>query len=366
MPSSSRLNLAAFKDRIRLADDERRQREPTLRRLENVPAVILYTYGMRGGDLAQQLRVRGVRCLIFDNGETSRRRAVADGFELASSPDQDGLPLIVAAGQNQIEIMRSLERPAYYLAEAMYAMDLRNSHGPARACTDLVLHKQDALFSLYERLDPGSAEVFLQVLEYRASLNPNKLTGREPVGAMWTLPLEGLDITSFCDIGAYDGDSLRAMKTLYPGLRRSFTIEPNPRLEAPVAAVAADLGIDNTHFVGGAWDKDARLIALADIMGMLDIREDPEGPVQGKPLDMLLGDEVFDLIKMDVESAEPNVIAGGHKALKAAHCVAVAAYHRPHDILTLPAHMDAVRPDWKLAFAHYSQTYDDSIFYFWR
>jgi hypothetical protein len=87
--------------------------------------------------------------------------------------------------------------------------------------------------------------------------------------------MPGLDITSFCDIGAYDGDSLRATKTVFPQLRRSFTLEPNPELEAQISESATRLGIDNSHFVGGAWDYDTRLAAHEAINGTPKARSPP-------------------------------------------------------------------------------------------
>lgn len=365
MQSPSHLTRAEFQDRLGAADAERKQREPALKALANIPAALIYSYGTRGRDLALLLRARGVRCLIFDNSEASRQRAAAEGFELAASPNDESLPLLIGAGQNQIEIMAELQRPAYFLAEALYGLNLRNSYGPARAFTQVVTERAEELFALYARLDPQSAEVFLQVLEYRASLQPAKAAARLPVGDMWRPPMAGMNITSFCDVGAYDGDSLRATKAVFPQLRRSFTLEPDPALAPAIAASATALGIDNTHFVGGAWDSDTRLSArVAD--GVFVIEEDSQGSVAARRLDGLLGDETFDFIKMDVEGAEARVMDGGRKSLRAARCVAVASYHLPDDIIALPARMDTIRPDWKIAFAHYSQSFDDSIFYFWR
>jgi FkbM family methyltransferase len=366
MQSPSRATWVQFHDRLRAAEAERKQREPALEALENIPAAIVYSFGVRGRDLALQLRARGVRCLIFDNGEASRRRAVAEGFDLAASPNDERLPLLIGAGQNQIEIAAGLKRPAYFLAEALYGLALRNQYGPAREFTEMVLLRAEALFAVYSRLAPQSAEVFVQVLEYRASLQPAKVAARQPMGDMWRPPIADLNIASFCDIGAYDGDSLRATKAVYPQLRRSFTIEPNPELEAEITASATSLGIDNSHYLGGAWDGDTRLGARETANGMLVIEEDSQGSVSARPLDSLLGDEAFDFIKMDVEGTEARVMEGGRKSLHAARCVAVASYHLPDDLIALPARMDAIRPDWKIAFAHYSQSFDDSIFYFWR
>lgn len=366
MPSPSRLTSPEFNDRLKAAGAERQARAFALAALKDSPAAIVYSFGVRGRDLALQLRARGVRCSIFDNSEASRRRAVAEGFDLAPSPNDEGLPLLIGAGQNQIEIMAQMTRPAYCLAEALYAMDLNNQYGRAQSFTDRVLEQAEALFAIYNRLDLQSAEIFLQVLEYRASLQPAKIAARRPMGEMWRPPMTGMNIASFCDIGAYDGDSLRATKALFPELRRSFTLEPNPDLEASISASATQLGIRNSHYVGAAWDSDTRLDARESANGMLVIKEDTEGSVAAKPLDALLGDATFDFIKMDVEGSEARVMEGGRKVLQAAHCVAVAAYHLPDDLISLTARMDTIRPDWNIAFAHYSQSFDDSILYFWR
>jgi hypothetical protein len=53
----------------------------------------------------------------------------------------------------------------------------------------------------------------------------------------------------------------------------------------------------------------------------------------------------------------------------------VAGYHLPCDLIDLPRQLagllggsfgEANPSGWRLAFAHYSQVFDDSIFYAWR
>ena len=217
------LSQANFLDALKAAYAELQAKLPRLAKLEGVREVLLYTYGTRGTDLALQLRAAGVRCVIYDNAEAARARAAADGFEVTHDLGLD-LPLIVAAGQNQIEILGELDRDAYSLAEAHYAMDLRNSYGPARVFSNRVVADTDRLFAIYEQIDASCRPAFLDVLLYRASLDVHRLAHRRPVAEMWHPPVSSLDIRSFCDIGAYDGDSWRRPK---PCIRRCRTASPS-------------------------------------------------------------------------------------------------------------------------------------------
>lgn len=345
------------------------ERLPRLAALQGAREVLVYTYGTRGKDLALQLRAADIRCVIYDNSPAAREKVAADGFEVTRDLNLR-LPLIVAAGQNQIEIMGELERDAYSLAEGLYALDLRNSYGPARAFSDEVVADAGRLFEVYQRLDAGCRPVFLDVLLYRASLDVHRLVHRKPVGEMWNPPVEGLEITSFCDIGAYDGDSLAATKAVFPGLTRSLTVEPSAEMASAIAAVAGRIGVENRNVVGAAWSHPTRLGARLIFNGMLVIEEDAAGDIQTDTLDALTRGEAYDYVKMDVEGSEGAVLSGGVATLRQARCVAIAAYHLPGDLMDLPVSMDRLLGDeagsWKLAFDHYSQAFDDSILYFYR
>jgi FkbM family methyltransferase len=373
MSGSARFTRGEFEAALRSASAELAARLPRLADLGGAREVTVYTYGAKGKELALMLRAKGVGCVIYDNGEAARARAEADGFPVTRALDADR-PLIVAAGQNQIQIGASLERDFFTLAEALYAFDVHHAYGLARRFTAAVLADVDGLFEVYGLLDPDSAAAFLEILEYRASLDVARLTRQRPVGEMWLPPVKGLDISSFCDIGAYDGDSLAAIKAAFPKVSRSFTIEPNPELAEPIAAVAARNGIDNTNYVGAAWSHATRLSARQLFSGMLVIEEADSGGIAAERLDALLKGETYDYIKMDVEGTERAVLEGGEQSLRAARCIAIAGYHLPNDFTDLPRQAQRILGDftaagsgeWRLAFAHYSQVWDDSIFYAWR
>lgn len=364
------ISFVDFLGTLKAARAELQARLPRLAKLEGVREVLIYTYGTRGKDLALQLRAAGVRCVIYDNSPAARASAEVDGFEVTRDFGLN-LPLIVAAGQNQIEILDELDREAFSLAEALYALDLRNQYGHARAFSDIVTIDADHLFAIYRQIDAACRPAFFDVLLYRASLDVHRLVHRRPVGEMWRPPVADLQIRSLCDIGAYDGDSLAATKAVFPQLSRSLTIEPSPAMAPAIAAVAKRIGVENRTFTGAAWSHATRLGARLIFNGMLVIEEDAAGDIRTETLDTLAGDAVYDYVKMDVEASESMVMQGGVETLKRARCIAVASYHLPSDLMDLPTLLrrlldDEAATTWRLAFAHYSQSFDDSIFYLHR
>ena len=55
--------------------------------------------------------------------------------------------------------------------------------------------------------------------------------------------------------------------------------------------------------------------------------------------------------------------------LQGARCIAIAAYHLCGDLLDLPRQLRGILGEedaWRWNFRHYSQSFDDSIFYVYR
>jgi len=298
----------------------------------------------------------------------ARGRAVEDGFEVASGLPR-GLPVIVAAGQHQVEIMASLDPSAYSLPEALYAFELRNAYGPMRDFVHMVSRHREDLFRIYQRLEPTFRRDFLAVLLFRASLDVGYTNGtRLPLDEMWAPPTE--DLESFCDVGAYDGDTLRFVRSKLARLSRSFTVEPNPAHVPAIEDVARQLNIANRHFAGAAWCRHARLTADLLANGMFVMREADEGDLAGEALDGLTAGASYDYVKFDVEGTEKEALQGAARLLRSSRLIACAAYHLPCDLVDLPGQLEQIlgygNNAWRWGFRHYSQCFDDSIFYLYR
>lgn len=64
------LGFNAFSAELHAAMVDRKEnRETSLDLLSTEKSVIVYSYGARGRDAAQQLRKAGINCLLFDNSQ---------------------------------------------------------------------------------------------------------------------------------------------------------------------------------------------------------------------------------------------------------------------------------------------------------
>ena len=366
------LGYDAFCGKLHTAfENFKNNRRDALDNLSKQKSVIVYSYGIRGWDLANQLRRSGIECVIFDNSKRAIVRAAAEGFATTSDITLD-LPVIVAAGQNQLSILSGLTMPAYTLAEGLYAYDLINQYERARKFSEVIPTIADKLYQLYGRLDANCREAFLSVLLFRISLDVRHVAStRKPVTQMWTPPAAVRAIRSFCDVGAYDGDTLIGMKALFPGLESSFAVEPNADLVASIEAAAQKGALKNKTFTGAAWSHKTRLSCKVHPNGMMAITEDTSGAIEADALDNLTSQEHYDYVKFDVEGAEAPALKGAHSLLQNANCIAIASYHLPSDLVDIPNQVSMILgaeyvTGWRCAFQHYSECFDDSIFYFYR
>lgn len=346
-------------------------RQPAIESLSKEKAVIVYSFGSKGREFANKLREAGIDCLIYDNAKRAVEDAAADGFKTTSDLTLD-LPLIVAAGQNQLSILSGLTRPAYSLPEGFYSFDLINGYGIARHFTQAVLTLADQLYLVYQRLGEPYREDFLNVLLFRASLDVRHIAStRKPVSQMWTPPPEVTNIRSYCDVGAFDGDTLISMKAAFPSLESTLAIEPNPDLVSRIEAASTNSGLKNRVFSGAAWSHKAKLSCQVWPNGMMVIREDAMGTIDADALDNIACSQHYDFVKFDVEGAEGPALTGAQSLLRNSRCIAIASYHLPNDFVDIPNQVSAIlgadlATEWHCAFRHYSECFDDSIFYFFR
>jgi FkbM family methyltransferase len=344
-------------------------RQASIESLSKEKTVIVYSFGSKGREFAYKLREAGIDCLVYDNAKGAVESAAAEGFKTTSDLTLD-LPLIVAAGQEQLSILAGLTRPAYSLPEGFYSFDLICGYGKARLFTEAVLRLANELYRIYKKIDESCRKDFLNVLLFRASLDVRHIAStRKPVSQMWIPPAEVTNIRSYCDVGAYDGDTLISMKAAFPSLESTLAVEPNSALVSKIQVAASNSGLKNRVFNGAAWSHKTKLNCRAWPNGMMVITEDAMGTIDADALDNITSSSHYDYVKFDVEGAEAPALTGAQSLLRGSRCIAIASYHLPNDFVDIPNQVSAILgtdSEWRCAFHHYSEVVDDSIFYFFR
>jgi FkbM family methyltransferase len=116
------------------------------------------------------------------------------------------------------------------------------------------------------------------------------------------------------------------------------------------------------------WDRSGEELRFAQAGRMTTVvgeRRSEAPPVPTVTIDDFVeqhGVERLDFIKMDVEGAELKVIRGaGGSIARFAPKLAIAAYHRDDDLVTIPEAIAAVDPDYRLFLDSFSPVEEETV-----
>ena len=200
---------------------------------------------------------------------------------------------------------------------------------------------------VYELLgDEQSKEVFKSVINAKLTgktkfLNQSVCTKDEVYGQI----LRPYEYTSYADLGAYNGDTVRELAEFAPNLKSIFALEPDRRTFKKLSSYAENESRFEIFCHNcAAWDKSETLYFdgngnrnsnvsgnTATLSGKKPIE------VDAKSLDEILCGKKVDYIKYDVEGSEKEALYGSMKTIKYySPDLLVSLYHRSEDIFVLP------------------------------
>lgn len=221
---------------------------------------------------------------------------------------------------------------------ALFDLDFFNEHKAE-------LHEVRSLLS-----DEESAFIFDSVINYKISGDISYL--REAVSdkdTVWADILCAARYNTYCDLGAYNGDTIRDFVMRSPHAAVIHAIEPDPRSFRKLAAFCENSGISARLYNAGAWSSPGRAAFRAN--GSRSSGIGKHGPATDIPLvtlDSVLGGSRADFIKYDVEGAEYEALSGSSETIKNhAPDLCVSLYHRSEDLFRLPLFIRSLNDRYK-------------------
>ena len=202
--------------------------------------------------------------------------------------------------------------------------------------------------------DDRSREVFSATLNYKLSGKIKYLFACETqrVDDIRELLAPAQDEV-YLDLGAYNGDTIRELGELTDWQwREVVAVEPDRRNCRKLRVLAEELaerGLPVEVHEAGIWSEQGEL-GFSDSGGRQSTfigAEKKTVPVT--TIDALAAGREVSLIKMDVEGAELQALAGGRETLqKFAPKLFVAAYHYDVDLFRLPLLLQKIVPQYKI------------------
>lgn len=201
--------------------------------------------------------------------------------------------------------------------------------------------------------DEESRRIYRNVLSYKISGSIRHLREAEsdPDTVLQTL-LRPADYRSYADLGAYNGDTVRALLPHAPLLQTVYAMEPDRRNFRKLEAYAQEESrCDIRCIAAGAWSH--RDVLPFDASGNRNAGLHGKGAktvdTDVDSLDNVLGGARVDYIKYDVEGAEREALIGSTNTISThrPHLL-VSLYHRSEDLYALPLQIHQMRPDYRL------------------
>jgi FkbM family methyltransferase len=365
-----------FIETLRLANDRWQQRKTSINALVSRFPLLIFGFGGKGQAIAHHIqKFTNKELWVYDTSPKKRTLARKEGFKVVdvlSSNELTRFAVILGACQAQKEQQEIVGEHHIYYQEAASFFNAPHLENSAPDFQEHVLAYSNELFDVAINLVPESYRSMLAVLSFRMSLDPADLQPiRRANNLMWfdTLSLtRSRPYDTFLDIGAFDGDTLRLFQEKF-SCQRGIAVEANERLFSDIRKVSKIYSKGIEILPMAAWSKRTMLDFEVVRSGMVKVKENEFGVLRAGPIDDSVFEKV-DVIKMDIEGAEAKALEGSRKLLKQWEPdLAIAAYHRPADFIRLYEQLVSYgykKQNFEWHFAHYSDCFDDSIFYVTR
>lgn len=332
--------------------------------------VVLYGTGSFSLSVARALETLGNRPVALVDHTAERQHAFSQDFGMVVESPASAMARIANAtvvlgifnGYADVHaIGKSLvEMGASSVVTAVQFYDAMQQHGvlmPERywlasnaswrvpPLESLEAHQVDQVRCLLR--DQRSLSIFDGILDWRETGNWYESPLPDPIESAYSpddlkMPRDNV---RFVDVGAYSGDSIRALLKRGFSFSRVIAFEPDPGSFSRLATYMRD-GLIPGEALPLALSDEHQLMAFnAAADSSSHLLDTGELQVPCVPLDDVLINTGVDYIKMDIEGAEMAALKGMTRIIRdQAPTLAVCVYHRPHDLWAVPLWLANLQP----------------------
>lgn len=173
------------------------------------------------------------------------------------------------------------------------------------------------------------------------------------------------DSEVFVDAGAYDGGTIEEFIKWTGGkYERVIALEPLNDMCSHIEERCKTEGWHNIDLQEvAAWNKEESLFFEEERAGS-KIDENGTISVRGMDIDRIVEGKRVTFIKMDIEGSERKALEGARNAIqKYRPKLAISLYHKPEDIVELPAYILELVPEYKFYIRHYRSDVCETVLY---
>jgi FkbM family methyltransferase len=330
---------------------------------------ILFGAGPLGKCVLGNLRSIGIEPLGFADNNSGLWGKKVDGLTVYSPGDAavrfKGSVLFIITVYTNHPVIRQLQnlglRFATFAALAWHYSGAMLPHG-ALDLPHQIYHQADRVqkgFGLWS--DELSREEYSAQLQWRTSLQTDNMPPHLSSDKIY-FPLELLKLSGeegFVDCGAFDGDSIVAFLQLCGNsFKKIWAIEPDPEnyrhLQKRIQLYDQDI-VRKVNFLQAAAGAKRQKIAFNATGTAGSVIGYGSSEVDSIPLDIILESDAPTYIKMDIEGAEMEALAGAKQVIgKHLPVLAVCAYHKQEHLWEIPLLIQSISGDYEFFLRRYS------------
>jgi FkbM family methyltransferase len=212
--------------------------------------------------------------------------------------------------------------------------------------------------------DYESKKVFLDILSYRFTANPNIMVDYSVnIDKQYIEYFMNYNNEIMVDVGGFDGDTSEAISKEDGMVKKIHFIEPSKVNIKKAKSRLKDLNYIEYYNVGVS-DNTETVFFDENLGSSSKVTSEGTNKINVDLIDNIVQERVS-LIKMDIEGFEMKALIGcKNHIINDQPKLAIAVYHNSSDFWKIPEFIFSIRNDYEIFIRHYTEGWSETVMYF--